>query len=323
MRQLGLVVATLGSIAILAGCGKKDNQAADTGESMILTTSNSTGQLPCQCSQSNVVTVSNPDTETRYADVEISVFESATNNPVNKTSRKFVLDSKKSEFAGCNVDQYPSCKFKVAYRITSEARLKVSNSAIAKSFGPFYAPDINTCYAICNDPNDSSCLRLGAQARQVTQPIVDLYLRTISSAKKEITASEIAAEYKQPTTDECQRGSVFIENDVITNESVTGKGCRYTTSSSLTLAGSQATMSGFIPNRLVGQRVSSFRIAGASGVQEHLRYDDRDLAPKVTFDGTGGTELTSIYGGSIRTMSVVGDSAYFATANGCMSAPTK
>lgn len=320
VRALYFIATTIA----LAGCdGKPADKVVDTGESMVLATANETGVSPCDCTQAQSVSVVNPDTSTRFANVEIIVRESATNNLVSQTTRKFFVDPKMSSFAGCTIDKNPICKFKVNYRIVDDARIKTSTTAATLAFGPFFTPDINTCFSVCNDPNDTSCLRLGQEARKVTQPFAEVYARAVTTGAAQITTNELATAYSSSSSNVCERGNVILESDKITNESTNGKSCIYSTQNATNLLGNSTFLEGEIPVRLQGEKLLQFRLNGISGPQEHLRFSDRDLSPRFRFGGSGAEQLSTLYAGAVRTMSVVDGVAYFATANGCVSAPTK
>ena len=315
------LLTALAVATVLSGCGKTKTVYVPAEKSMVLTPSNDRGKPPCECPQAQTITLTNPDDSRRYAEVEVITTESATGNQVGDDSTYTILPDQHSQTMGCSVEQNPTCKFAINYRIVSEGRLYASNTPLSKTFGPFFSTDISTCYALCNDPNDTTCLRLGSAAVKVTQPIVTVYQKAIKSGNSEISPAEIASAYSKPNDNVCHRGSITISGDAIQNKSADAdaNSCFFSTDE-MNLQGQVAAMQGILPPTLLGHRQSSIRL-NAQGTEEHLRFDDRDLAPKFLFNGEGGDLLTKLYGGAVKTMSVVGDKAYFASANGCMMAP--
>jgi hypothetical protein len=277
----------------------------------------------CECTGAREAFVYNSDGVAHTSSIEITVRESATDNLVTRyQTGPIVTQPGGSSSLGCTVDKAPLCKFKVDYRLVSDTKLKSSTTPVTRAFGELFVPDINTCFAVCNDAKDNTCLRLGAAALPVTMPMTDLYLKAVKAGDGIISSAEVAKAYGDSNADSCKRGDIEISNQKVRNLAAPGyEGCLFTSSKITKMFGATA-LQGWIPADLQAVQASSVRIAGASSIQEHLRFDDRDHTLNLSFTGPGSQLLNDTYGGNVRTMSVVDDKVYFATENGCMSAPS-
>lgn len=323
-KNLFLFAGLVTLLAIGAqGCGKPTSNPPPVQKSVAIEYSTDFGAPPCQCYNAQSVSIRNPDGQSRFANVEIEVRDRATDNFISKGVKPFVIPAGQKSFAGCTNGEYPSCLVKSTYRVVSEGRLKSSTTAVTKSFGPFYAADINTCFAICNDDeNDNSCLRLGKEALPVTAPLAVL-AKKAAAGDATITPDEIAKEFGTTNpVDKCSRGPVTVKDGVATNESTDPAGCTYSTLDAIKPLGESVYMTGFVPRKFVAS-IQPSDLLRVQGEQQNLRFDDFANAPILNFVGDGADAVNAIYGGTIVSMSVVGETSYYATANGCLSSPVK
>ncbi|MER9557158.1 hypothetical protein [Mesorhizobium sp. M0323] len=312
----------------LASCGKFTTGSSYPSPvySAFIAMSDENKDPQCKCDGARGLYISNPDPDyARWARISETLVDTSTGQTTYPTPPLEVVDHGSQHFLGCSIGPYgtnPACKQTTAFEVQSEGRL-ITGNTFMQAFGLFFTPTAQSCEVACNNPNNPSCINLGAPGKPMVGPMKEM-ADAAFAADQTIKMADVRAKYGISSTDDkCTRGDIVVTNGIVHNDASGGEICDISSSGVSSMVSGIPESHLILPSQLVLNKMPPNSMAAAND-EMHIVYTEDDAhAGQISFSGTGSDSWNKLYSGNIKAIISHPDYAIFATSNGCVRADTK